>query len=300
MAEEPTRITDTRCITGEGPIYDSDRDALFWVDIPRGRLHRYDFADATHRIVYEREGAIGGFTLERDGALLLFEEAGRVERWHDGAVETIVSGIDGEADSRFNDVIADPEGRVFCGTMPTEDHEGRLYRLETDGSMTLLRDDVALPNGLGFTPDGSGLYFTESEASVIRRYDYDPASGEISNERLFVDFADETGIPDGMTVDVEGNVWSAQWDGGCVIGFRPDGSEFERVAFPAKKVSAITFGRPEYDTAYLTTALGPAPPSGTADGGSRDVEGDGAGAVFAVDLGIRGVPEFRSDVAAAP
>ncbi|MFB6138507.1 MAG: SMP-30/gluconolactonase/LRE family protein [Halobacteriaceae archaeon] len=296
MPGTPTVVADRQCITGEGPLYDRERDLLYWVDIPSGRVFRYDPTTGEHALHHERDGAIGGFTLEADGALLLFEEAGRVEVLRNGETETVVDGIEGEGDSRFNDVIADPEGRVYCGTMPTEARDGRLYRLDPDGSLTRVRDDVALPNGLGFTPDLDGLYFTESEAKVVWQYDYDRATGDLSNERVFVDTADEAGVPDGLTVDESGTVWSARWDGGCLIGYDETGAAVERVSFPARKVSSITFGGADLATAYVTTALGPAPPSGTATAGSRAEEGAGAGALFELDLGVSGRAPFRSRI----
>jgi D-xylonolactonase len=294
---DPTVVADTECHTGEGPLWHPDEGRLYWCDIPRGRLFRYDPRTDTHERCYEADGPIGGFTIQSDGALLLFGARGRVWTWDDGVTDTVVESVDGEAGSRFNDVIADPEGRVFCGTMPTDDRAGRLYRLDTDGSVVELRDDVGLPNGLGFTPDRGSLYFTDSERTEVLRYDYDAATGEIRDPETVVDLSGEAGIPDGMTVDREGNVWSARWDGGCLVGYRPDGREFRRVEFPARKVSSVTFGGGEYRDAYVTTALGPAPASGEGTPGTRAEEGGGAGATFRVDLGVRGVAEFRSGVA---
>lgn len=286
------RVADTHCHTGEGPIWHPDEDVLYWVDIPAGRLFRYDPETDDHELVYERDGAIGGFTVQEDGSLLLFEEKGRIERWDDGETTTVVEEIDGEQDSRFNDVIADPAGRVFCGTMPTDDHPGRLYRLELDGTVTEVLEEVALPNGLGFTPDREQLYFTESQAHSIYRFDYDESDGSITNREVFVDVSDEEGVPDGMTVNADGDVWSARWDGHCLVRYSPDGVEQERIEFPARKVSCITFGGEDYTDAYVTTALGP----GEGGKGSRDDEGEGAGALFRVPDLDEGVPEFRSNV----
>jgi len=294
---EPRIVADTHCHTGEGPLYHPDEEAVYFLDIPQADLYRYDLAAESHERVLDAEGAIGGFTIQEDGELLLFCDEGRIQPYsrEDGLGDPVVESIDGEEDARFNDVIADPAGRVFAGTMhrsePAE-HPGSLYRLDTDGSLTELETGLPIPNGMGFTPDRNQLYFTETVAGQVYRYDYDESTGEISNREVFVDASGGEGNPDGMTVDAEGYVWSAFWDGSRVARYDPDGTEVERVAFPAKKVSAVTFGGTDYDAAYVTTALGP----GEGSAGTREEEGSGAGALFEVDLGVDGVPEFRSDV----
>jgi len=282
----PTRIADYRCHTGEGPLWHPDEERLYWVDIPNGRLYRYDPATGEHERCYETD-VIGGFTVQADGSLLLFEDRGHIELWDDGSVHTVIEELPAERDSRFNDVIADPRGRVFCGTMPTDDRLGRLYRLDLDGTIVELRDDVRLPNGFGFTLDRRHLYFTESEAKKIYRFEYDQATGDIDDRETFVDLAGEPGIPDGMTVDAEGYVWSAHWDGGCLVRYDRTGAEVERLEFPARKVSSVTFGDADYDVAYVTTAL---------TDSSREQEGEGAGSLYRIDLDVTGVPEFRSRI----
>ena len=287
-------VADTHCIVGEGPLYHPDRGILYWVDIFQGHLFGYDPISDAYEQVLDYDGKIGGFTIQEDGSLLLFCDRGRVVPWdpEEGLGDPVVESIETEEGSRFNDVIADPAGRVFAGTMPTEDGGGTLYRLHTDGSLHIVERDVDVCNGLGFTPDREELYFTETGADAIYRYEYDESTGEVSDREVFVDASNEEGGPDGMTVDAEGHVWSAFWDGGRIARYDPDGIERERVEFPAKKVSSLTFGGPEYDTVYITTALGP----GDGEPGTREEEGRGAGALFATDLEVSGVPEFRSRI----
>ncbi len=282
---EPTLIADYQCITGEGPLWHPEEGRLYWVDIPAGRMFRFDPATGEHEQCYEGP-PVGGFTLQADGKLLLFMDKGAVRVWQDGFRETIIEGIEQESDSRFNDVIADPEGRVFCGTMATKDHPGRLYRLDPDGTLTVVLDAVGVSNGLGFTPDLRQVYYTDSRDRTISLFDYDRATGEIDNRRVFVTVPEGEGVPDGMTVDAEGYIWSARWGGSCLVRYAPDGSEVQRVTFPAKNVSCPTFGGPDYTDLYVTTA-----------GGHNKAEnGSGAGALFRLDPGVQGVPEFRSRV----
>ncbi len=282
-------IADYRCVTGEGPLWHPGEQCLYWLDIPRGRIFRYNPASGTHEQVYQATEAIGGFTIQSDGALLLFMARGAVKIWRDGRLTTVIEEIPDERETRFNDVIADPVGRVFCGTMRTPERLGRLYRLDLDGTITKLLDGIGTSNGMGFTPDRKQMYYTDTPKREIYRFDYDASTGAITNQRVFVRTPEdpEEGRPDGMTVDADGYVWSARWDGGCVVRYAPDGTEDQRITFPARKVSCPTFGGPDYRDLYVTTA----------GGDNKDLNGPGAGALFRVRVpGIRGVPEFPSRI----
>lgn len=278
-------IADYACKVGEGPLWHPQEQRLYWVDILGGRMYRYDPATGHHEQFYEGD-VVGGFTFQDDGALLLFMARGAVKIWRDGQLETIIEEIPDEVESRFNDVFADPEGRVFCGTMPTPTRLGRLYRLDPDRKLTLLLEGIGISNGMGLTLDRKQLYYTDSAAKKIYLFDYDQATGAISNQRVFVDSSHEEGVPDGMTVDADGNVWSARWDGWRLTQYAPDGRELRRIQFPAKKVSSVIFGGADYRDMYVTTA-----------GGDNKAEnGAPAGALFRLRLGIQGLPEFPSKI----
>jgi D-xylonolactonase len=282
---QPELIADYACVTGEGPLWHPAEQRLYWVDIPQGRLFRYHPASGEHKICFEGE-PLGGFTIQADGALLLFMARGAVRLWRDGAFATVIEEMPEERETRFNDVFADPAGRVLCGTMPTKERPGRLYRLDRDGTLAKLLDGIGCSNGMGMTPDHKQLYYTDSEAREIYLFDYDQAGGTLSNRRVFASTPPEEGLPDGMTVDAQGYVWSARWDGGCLVRYTPDGALERRIAFPAKKVSSVTFGGPDYTDIYVTTA----------GGDNKAEEGQGAGALFRLNLGIQGVPEFQSRI----
>ena len=282
---EPELIADYQCVIGEGPLWHPGERRLYWIDIATGRMFRYEPATGRHELCYEGE-VVGGFTIQADGALLLFMAKGAVKIWRAGTLTPVVDEIPDERASRFNDVIADPAGRVFCGTISGPDHWGRLYRLDTDARLTAVVYDVGTSNGLGFTPDRKQMYYTDSHAREIYLFDYDLATGAISQRRLFVKVPEGEGVPDGMTVDVEGYVWSARWGGSCLVRYTPEGVEEQRIVFPAKKVSSMTFGGDDYADLYVTTA----------GGDHKDTEGAGAGALFRLRLGIRGVAEFPSRI----
>ena len=286
----PEVVADFECRTGESPLWHPLEKRLYWVDIPAGRLFRFDPATGKSEQVYQGK-IVGGFTIQQDGALLLFMEKGGVATWRDGDLRYIIDEIPEERENRFNDVIADPAGRVFCGTMPL-DHDrvperlGRLYRLDTDGSITVVVENVGISNGIGFTPDRKRMYYTDTINESIELFDYDVKTGSISSRRVFVDMRRGEGRPDGLTVDAQGYVWSARYRGWSVFRYSPEGVEERRVPLPASNVTSVVFGGEDYTDLYITTA----------GGDNRAENGPGAGALFRVNFGIQGVPEFLSRI----
>ncbi|MFB6121387.1 MAG: SMP-30/gluconolactonase/LRE family protein [Halobacteriaceae archaeon] len=284
-----TRAADYGTETGEGVLWHPDEEVVYWLDIPNGRIFRYDPETGDHERVHEDDRRIGGFTIQADGDLLLFMDDGEVQLWNeeDGLGDVILSGIPEEEGSRFNDVIAGPEGRVYAGTMAEGGSRGRLYRFETDGTFDVLIEGVATANGMGFSPDNNRFYFTETNAETVWAFDFVRETGDLRNRRPFVTTVGGPGKPDGLTVDEDGYVWSARWNGHSVVRFAPDGSEDARVRFPARKVASVAFGGEDYGTAFAPTATA---------GYSRDVEGEGAGALFSFTPAVNGLPEFRSRI----
>jgi D-xylonolactonase len=211
---------------------------------------------------------------------------GVVKRWKNGITSTLIEELPEEKNSRFNDVIADPEGRVFCGTMPSPEHPGSLYRLDTDGSICKILEGIGISNGLGFSTDLNHLYYTDSAKGEIYVFDYERNTGSITNQRVFARVDAVNGVPDGLTVDAEDHVWSARWDGGCLVRYTPSGEEILKIAFPARKVSSLTFGGKGYRDIFVTTA----------GGQDKATEGRGAGGLFRIQSSFQGRPEFRSKI----
>ena len=268
---------------------------------PQGRLFRYTPATGEHEQCFESStangGALGGFTIQEDGALLLFMARGAVKLWRDGAARERDDHRHRRNPRRSHHPLQRRHRRSgrprllrhnahrYAGS-PTQSRLGRLYRLDPDRTLTKLLDGIGVSNGMGFTPDLQHFYYTDSPTRNIYLFDYDRATGDISNRRVFVQTPEGEGVPDGLTVDADGYVWSARWDGGILARYTPDGVEERRIAFPARKVSSVTFGGPDYTDIYVTTA----------GGDQKATEGQGAGALFRLRLGIQGKAEFRSRI----
>lgn len=282
---QPELIADYACETGENPLWHPAEKRLYWTDIPTGRLFRFDPASRSHEEIY-RGRPVGGFTFEADGGLLLFRDRGNVVHWRDGELTAIIEDIPEERDSRFNDVIADPSGRVFCGTLSSQRSNGHLYRLDVNGKITRIIDNIQCSNGMGFSPSLKGFYYTDSYAREIYCFKYDVAHGALSKRRIFARTAESDGFPDGLTVDQEGCVWSALWDGSGLIRFDSSGTIKARMTLPTRKVSSMAFGGDDMHDLYVTTA----------GGHTRQEDGPTAGALFRIRVKAVGRPEFFSRI----
>ncbi|MFA9478182.1 SMP-30/gluconolactonase/LRE family protein [Phycisphaerales bacterium AB-hyl4] len=280
-------IANYACKTGENPLWHPLEKQLYWTDIPTGRLFRYDPAAHKHEKIYE-DRPVGGFTFQPDGALLLFRDKGNVVIWRDGEErQTVIEEIPDEATTRFNDVMADPEGRVFCGTMPTEDRLGRLYRLDPDGTHHLVVENVGIANGMGFTLDETGLYFTDSKARTIYLFDYDRRTGNITNQRPAIQTDEAHGLPDGMIVDEYGDIWSAHFGGHGIYRYNTaTGQLKQKIELPARNVTSLTFAGDDLQDVYVTTALG----------SDKAEAGEHAGALLHFRAPVPGRHEFFSRI----
>ncbi len=282
MSASAVAVANYHCVVGENPLWHAEEGRIYWVDIETGRLFRADHRTGEHECFYQGP-VLGGFTLQADGTLLLFE-ADRIAVLGLGAERRVVlEGIDPDM-RRFNDVIADPEGRVLAGTIGKTDTSGGLYRLERNGTISCLLKETGIANGMGFTGDGTGFYWTCSTTRRIFRFDYRRETGELTNRRLFHQASEPDDTPDGLTLDALDRVWSARWGGSAVLRLGPDGAVVERVAMPVPRVSSVAFGGPALDALYVTTAAG-------ARGGTGD-----DGTLYRVDVGARGRVEHRSRV----
>jgi D-xylonolactonase len=282
-----------RC--GESPIWDGERRRLLWTDI-EGRLV-YQHVPATGETsVLCRGIPVAGIALGGAGELLFGGGEGLTVWRGSQEVRPLVTEHAGEA-LNINDLTVDARGRIYAGTLywnaagEMEKH-GKLYLIEGSGAACVVDEGIELANGLGLTGDGRTLYFADSAARAIYAYDVDRESGALANRRLFVRVPGDEGIPDGLTVDAEDHVWSAQWYGARIVRYDPDGRVERRVSMPVTQVSSVGFGGDDLADLYVTSAADPwpsrlAPPA-------WDAAADAGGSLYRVRPGVRGRPEHRA------
>ncbi|MGC9998933.1 MAG: SMP-30/gluconolactonase/LRE family protein [Bryobacteraceae bacterium] len=295
MAQTIEVIADYQDQCGECPVWNPERSVLNWTDCTGLRFYEYD--GVRHKIL--RSGfQVNGFRVHRNGGFVVVNNEG-VWYWDGvGAPGLILAQAEGEA-CQLNDCIADSHGRLYSGSCfydPQAEYPlGKLIRVDLDGTACILDDGIQLANGLGFSPDDRTLYFTDTAARTIYAYDYDPATGDVKNRRTFVKVPADQGLPDGMTVDSEGFVWSAQWYGSCVVRYDPDGSVERRIDTPAKQTSCVAFGGSELTDLFITSAA-KSEPMPVMPPGYDAVNGCFGGPLYRVRLEIRGRAQAQARI----
>jgi sugar lactone lactonase YvrE len=253
-ASSPKVVHQARARLGEGPVWDGRTQSLFWIDILNYRVHQFFPERGTDR-VFEVGDLVGSIALTHSDALLLAlrHAIARLDLVT-GKVEHLLGVEEDKPDNKLNDGKPDAKGRFWFGSFSQNEGEAALYRYDPDGSLHVMQPDMTGSNGLGWSPDGRIFYLTDSGEKKIYAYDFEVATGELSNRRVFVDLSDRDPTPDGLTVDEEGCVWSAQFDGSGVIRFSPEGRELERIDVPVKRTTSCAFGGRERKHLYITTA----------------------------------------------
>lgn len=280
---------------GECPVWSASEGRLYWVDIDGQAIHRFDPATGLD----EAHPAPG-----RPASLALTAGPGRllvaIERrlafldWGSGTWLDWQALEPDDVGNRLNDGRCDPAGRFWVGSM----HDpaaadaaarlatGMLHRVERDGTAITVRSEIGVANGLAFAPDGRTMYFADTRRDLVWAYDYDVSDGEASNERVFLDFGSLPGRPDGACMDEDGCYWVACVYGAAVLRVTPAGVVDRQIAVPVEKPTMPAFGGDDLSTLYITTIGG---------GGSHAVDPTqvDAGGLFAIETGVRGLPEPR-------
>jgi sugar lactone lactonase YvrE len=249
-------IADYGDLCGECPVWDEGTGTLYWVDAVGRRFYRYRPETGQHQVVKD-EIEINGFRLNLAGGFVITNPSG-IWLWDSAdGLTLVIDNIDG-VKCQMNDCTVDSRGRLYSGTTyfdAAADYKlGYLLRVDNAGKTSILDEGFHLSNGLAFSPDDRTLYFTDSIARRIYAYDYDLATGNIRNRRVLVDVPRTEGVPDGLAVDSEGFLWSAQWYGSSIVRYDPDGKVERRIATPAKQTSCCAFGGADLQHLYITSA----------------------------------------------
>jgi len=279
-------VVDARCTLGESPVWSAEEGALYWADIEACTLNRWQPADGARRS-WSLPGKLGSFGLCADGALILALKHG-IHRFDlaTGALGFITHPEAVQPGNRYNDGKVSPDGCFWVGTID-EDPERRphasLYRIDADGRSTRQASGLRVSNGLAWSPDGRTLYHCDSRVPQIWRHAYDLADGSIGPREVFAEMEAAWGRPDGAAVDAEGCYWSAGIGAGRINRFAPDGRLTGHIELPITHPTMPCFGGPGLRTMFVTSLRHGLAPEVLA----RTPQ---AGSVFAVDVGVAGVP----------
>jgi sugar lactone lactonase YvrE len=290
MTADVELVLDAKARLGEGAVWDARRQLLYWVDIEGHELHVFDPAagrdrsfalgDSVGTVVARARGGVA-LTLGRAFAALDLDTR-KVTVLAEPKEEKVRLG------NRFNDGKCDPRGRFWAGTMAVSEAPaaGGLYRLDPDGSVQRMLEDVSISNGISWSAAADLMYYIDTPTREVAVFDYDDATGTIANRRVAVRFPARHGWPDGMTMDADGMLWIAEWDGGCVSRWDPArGKLVQRIPLPVSRVTSCAFGGPGLDELYVTTAWSRLEPA-------RRRAQPLAGGLFRVRPGVKGVTAF--------
>jgi sugar lactone lactonase YvrE len=285
MSHSVQTLLQSNATLGEGPLWDERTQRLYWVDILGHALHRSDPLRQTNEIFSIGE-AVGTVVLGESGQIYLAVQDGFAHfDLQSGALTPLASPEADRPGNRFNDGKCDPGGRFWAGTMGFESQPraGALYRLDPDHSVHRMLDDVTVSNGIAWSADHKTMYYVDSAPRSVSAFDYDLASGTISNRRPIAEVTADMGSPDGMALDVDGKLWIAHYGGSCVRRWDPEtGQVLAEIPVPTLKVTACAFGGADMKTLFITTASNNQPKTD-----------HHAGNLFMARPGVRGQATYR-------
>jgi len=276
-------LFDAKALLGEGPAWDARTQTLYWIDILNKRIY------AGGNILAQLDDFIGCIAPRKNGGLILTTRFGFASLWFDSVTSTLLSPLKDEpSNNRFNDGKCDPRGRFLAGTMDMgeKDPTGSLYSFDGK-SITKLLGSVTISNGLTWSPDHKTFYYIDTPTREVKAFDYDLETGTISSPRVAVRVTESLGWPDGMTSDMQGNLWIAMWGGAQVTKWNPNtGKLLDQIPVPAKNVSSCVFGGKNLNELYLTSAR-----KGLDDAALAQYPLTGG--VFRLETNVEGMPAFE-------
>ncbi|MBS4203983.1 SMP-30/gluconolactonase/LRE family protein [Lederbergia citrea] len=289
MVEHVELIVDAQAELGEGPSWDAESKVLYWVDILGKQIHTYEPSSGSTGII-QLDEHIGAVVPRKNGGLVAVLQSGFYFIDLPSERLTFIENPEEHLENnRFNDGKCDPNGRFWAGTMAYDGAEGQasLYCFEQGNHVKKVLDNVTISNGIAWSPDFKTMYYIDTPTRQVVSYDYDMKTGEISNKRIAVVIPHEMGGPDGMTSDLEGNIWIAHWGGFQVTRWNPKTGELlVSIPIPAPQVTSCVFGGENLDELYITTAR-------TGLDQETLEKYPHAGGLFRVKTGIKGSDTFK-------
>jgi len=261
-----------------------------WVDVYNHRVHRFDPATGDDRYL-DTGDVVAAVALTGDRRLLLALRDRLALLDPDSGALEILCRLDLGHDTRLNDGKCDSQGRFWFGSISQRSGAAALYRFDPDGSLRVMETGLTISNGLGWSPDDTTFYLTDSPARKIYAYSFDVMSGTLADRRVLVDLGDERVEPDGLAIDRDGRLWSALWNGWALACFDADGRELERRELPVQRPTSLAFGGAALGELYVTTA--------SVGLSQAEVQrGICAGDLFRVTTGAVGLPATRARLSA--
>lgn len=288
MKKECRLILDEFMELGECPLWDDREQMLYWVDTDYKRVYSFD-PESRKKQVFQLDQKTGSIAKENSGSMICALEDGIYRlNLHNGEKEFICNPAKDREDNIYNDGKCDRNGRFWVGTMNIYEKAecGGLYCFRADCGYEEKLGRVTISNGLAWSGDSRTMYYIDSSTYRIAAFDYDIESETISNKRTVIAFTKEQGMPDGMTIDTDGNLWVAMWGGWSILCCNPyTGEIIDRINIPVSNVTSCTFGGRDMSTLYITTAR--------AELSEKEKkEQPLAGGIFAVDTKVRGTESF--------
>jgi len=277
---------------GETPLWCERTQKLWWLDIERPRLQSLDPATGAYQAFPFKCTFAGSLALCASGDFLiaLDNDLYRFDP-ESGKLDFFVAVEPATPKTRLNDGRVDRQGRFWVGTVDNQFKEplGSLYRVDPSGKVTRMFEGIICSNTLAFSLDGRTLYFSDTRQYLTWAFDLDTKTGDLSNQRVFADYTADKSRPDGACVDSKGYLWNAIFAGHRIVRYAPDGRVDRVIEMPVTNPTCVCFGGPDFATLYVTSA-------------TKMIEADmlaketHAGAVLALDVGVRGLPESRFDI----
>lgn len=290
---KPKIVCAHTCDLGEGPIWNCSKGLICWVDIVNGEIHEWSPNLKTLRTISVNR-MIGSMAICTDGNYVaaLKDGFGLINRDSE-KLKLVMNPEEHLPKNRFNDGKCDPTGRFWAGTMSLseEPNKGSLYMMKQDGGVSKKIEKTTISNGLAWSLDYKTFYFIDTPTFKVVSYDYNNTTGELSNKKIVLSIPKKNGYPDGMTIDDEGMLWIAHWEGWQITRWDPStGQQLTSFKLPVARITSCTFGGESFEDLYITTAK---------VGLTKEElkEQPFAGSLFVIrNCGYKGLPAFKFNI----
>ena len=286
-----------RCknILGEGITFSSKDQTLYWLDINNiSKLYKFNLINE-QKDIFEIPEIVTATSIKSENEIILVSNNGiNLFDTNSKKFERILNIENKLLHTRSNDGASDAKGRLWFGTMqnnfdkdgksiPIKENMGKLYRVDKDNIITVIEDNLGIPNTFVWSPDNKNFYFTDTLDGNIMKYDYDLETGNLSNKQFFSKF--DRGFPDGSTIDTDGCLWNCRWGGSCIVRFTPSGEVDQVIEMPVENITNCVFGGKDLKTLFITSA-----------NNTEKNQNELDGSLFSINLNYQGLEDHKSKI----